>query len=127
MSIFILPSIDNFIQRQYWVEFNPIATISESGAIEFNIPGTSVDYLNLSKTKLHIKYVITKENGDPICDERGLNGQPTPDSDQVGPVNFPLHSILRQIDLSFNQKIISPDIGARPTKDEGTASIEGYA
>ena len=177
LSIFVPPPIDNSIQREYWVEFNPIAAISESGAIEFSIPGTSVDYINLSKTKLHIKYVITRENGDPIHDERGLNGQPTADSDQVGPVNFPLHSIFRQIDLSFNQKIVSPDIGvnypykalmdilltsnnemiesqgyaalflkdqpgemdsntyigsntafterARPTKDGGTASIEG--
>ena len=111
LSIFVPPPIDSSIQRQYWVEFNPIAAISESGAIEFNIPGTSVDYINLSKTKLHITYVITRENGDPIHDERGLNGQPTADSDQVGPVNFPLHSIFRQIDLSFNQKNVSPDIG----------------
>ena len=27
------------------------------------------------------------------------------------PVNFPLHSIFRQIELSFNQNIVSPDIG----------------
>ena len=111
LSIFVPPPIDNSIQREYWVEFNPIAAISESGAIEFNIPGTSVDYINLSKSKIHIKYVITKENGDAIKDERGLGGQPTADSDQAGPVNFPLHSIFRQIDLSFNQKIVSPDIG----------------
>ena len=111
LSIFVPPPIDNSIQREYWVEFNPIAAISESGAIGFYIPGTSIDYINLSKTKLHIKYVRTKENGDPIRDERGLNGQPTADNDQVGPVNFTLHSIFRQIDLSFNQKIVSPDIG----------------
>ena len=72
LSIFVPPPIDNSIQREYWVEFNPTAAISESGAIEFNIPGTSIDYINLSKRKLYIKYVITKENGDPICDYLGL-------------------------------------------------------
>ena len=56
LSIFVPPPIDNSIQREYWVEFYPIAAISESGAIEFNISGTSVDYMNLSKSKLHIKY-----------------------------------------------------------------------
>ena len=47
LSIFVPPPIDNSIQREYWIEFNPIAAISESGAIEFSIPGTSVDYINL--------------------------------------------------------------------------------
>ena len=105
LSIFVPPPIDNSIEREYWVEFNPFTSISENVAIEFNIPGRSVDYINLSKTKLHIEYVITTEKGDPIHDERGLNGQPTADSDQVGPVNFPLHSIFRQIDLKFNKKL----------------------
>ena len=137
LSIFVPPPIDNSIQREYWVEFNPIATLSDSGTIEFNIPGTSVDYINLSKTKLHIKYYITNEKGDPIRDERDINGQPTADSDQVGPVNFPLHSIFRQIDLSFNQKIVSPDIGVNYpykaimdillTSNDEMVTSQGYA
>ena len=36
LSIFVPPPIDNSIQREYWVEFNPIAEISESGAIEYS-------------------------------------------------------------------------------------------
>ena len=46
-----------------------------------------------------------------LKDIRGIDDKSTVDSDQVGPVNFPLHSIFRQIDLSFNQKIVSPDMG----------------
>ena len=46
-----------------------------------------------------------------IKDERDINGKPTAESDQVGPVNFTLHSIFRQIDLSLNQKIVSADVG----------------
>ena len=38
LSLFIPPPIDNSIQREYWVEFNPIAAISGGGVIEFNIP-----------------------------------------------------------------------------------------
>ena len=110
-SLFLPPPVDNSIQREYWVEFNPIATISGGGTIEFNIPGTSMDYVNLAKTKLHINYSIAKEDGSPIKDERDSLGKPTDTSDQVGPVNLTLHSIFRQIDLSLNQKIVSPDVG----------------
>ena len=111
LSLFLPPPVDNSIHRGYWVEFNPIAAISGGGTIEFYIPGTSMDYVNLAKTKLHINYSITKEDGSPIKDERDLNGKPTDTSDQVGPVKFTLLSIFCQIDLSLNQKIVSPDVG----------------
>ena len=111
VSIFSPPPIDNSITKEYWVEYNPVAAISENGIIEFNIPGTSMDYINLAKSKLHVTYVITGPNGEKIKDERDLNGHPTANSDQVGPVNFTLHSIFRQIDLSLNQKIVSADVG----------------
>ena len=110
LSLFIPPPIDNSIQKEYWVELNPIAAISGGGVIEFNIPGTSVDYVNLAKTKLQVSHAITHADGSPIVDNR-VSGVPTADSDQVGPVNLTLHSIFRQIDLSLNQKIVSPDVG----------------
>ena len=93
-SIFVPSPIDNSIQREYYVEFNPIVAISKSGAIEYNIPVTSLDYIYLSKTKLHIKYIITTKKEVPIQDIRDINRKPTDESDQVGPVNFPLHTIL---------------------------------
>ena len=46
-----------------------------------------------------------------FSDERTINGDSTPNTDQVAPVNFTLHSIFRQIDLSLNQKPISLDVG----------------
>ena len=82
-----------------------------AGVIEFSVPGTSADYISLGKSKLHIKYIITDEEGNKIKDQKDLNGVPTDNSDQVASVNFTLHSIFRQIDLSLNQKLISPDVG----------------
>ena len=38
--------------------------------IEFNFVGTSIDYINLAKTKLHIKYKIVKEDGTAIKDHK---------------------------------------------------------
>ena len=111
VSLFAPPPTDNSIINEYWVDYNPIAAISEGGIIEFTVPGTSVDYISLRKSKLHIKYVITDEEGDKIKDERDIHGVPTANNDQVAPVNFSLHSIFRQIDLSLNQKLISPDFG----------------
>ena len=65
----------------------------------------------MAKTRLQVTYVLTTEDGNPIKDERGDQGQPLDTSDQVAPVNLTLHSIFRQIDLSLNQKVILPDVG----------------
>ena len=111
LSLFAPPATDKTIVKEYWVDYNPIAAITEGGVIEFNVPGTSVDYISLGKSRLHIKYVITDEEGKKISDERTIDGDPTPNTDQVAPVNFTLHSIFRQIDLSLNQKVVSPDVG----------------
>ena len=96
LSIFPPPPTDGSIVKKYWVDYNPIAAISEEGVIEFNVPGTSVDYIRLGKSRLHIKYIITDEEGKRINDERNLSGEPTANTDQVAHVNFTLHSILRQ-------------------------------
>ena len=85
------PLVDNSIIKEYWVEFNPIATISQNGIIEFNIPGTSMDYINLAKSKVQVTHVITGPNSEKNQNERDLNDNPTATSDQVGPVNFTLH------------------------------------
>ena len=50
LSIFVPSPVDKSITKEYWVEFNPIATLADSSVIKFNIPGTSVDYINLTKT-----------------------------------------------------------------------------
>ena len=111
LSLFAPPPTDKSIIKEYWVDYNPIAAISEGRVIEFSVPGTSVDYISLGKSKLYVKYIITDEEGDKITDERDIHGAPTANNDQVAPVNFTLHSIFRQIDLSLNQKLISPDVG----------------
>ena len=112
LTIFQPPPIDKTIQKEYWVEFNPIAAITDSSVIEFNIPGTSVDYINLAKTRLHVKYIITDEKGVPIHNKPPSAGQPPTPSHQVAPINLTLHSIFRQVDIALNQKVVSSDLGA---------------
>ena len=111
LSLFAPPPTDRSIVKEYWVDYNPIAAITEGGVIEFNVPGTSVDYISLGKSKLHIKYMLTDEQGKKVSDERTLDEDPTPNTDQVAPINFTLHSIFRQVDLSLNQKLMSLDVG----------------
>ena len=96
LIIFQPPPIDKTIQKEYWVEFNPIAAITDQ-------------YINLAKTRLHVKYIITDEKGVPIHDKIPSAGQPAAPSHHMAPI---LHSIFRQVDIALNQKVVSSDVGA---------------
>ena len=111
LALFQPPFLENSIQKEYWVEYNPMATISEQSVIEFNIPGTSMDYIDLRKSKLSFEFRLLKPDGTPIVYELGDDGKPSANCDQVGSINFPLNTFFRQIDVSLNQKIVSPDVG----------------
>ena len=102
MSLFQATPIEKTIIKHKIVEYRPSGPISEGSTIEFNVPGTATDYINLKKSKLHVKAKVTKENGTVISAVE----------DAVGLVNLSLHSLFRQIDVNLQQKNISPDIGS---------------
>ena len=88
-----------------------MATISEQSVIEFNIPGTSMNYIDLKKSKLCLEFKLTKADGSPIVYKLKGDGTPDEGCDQVGAINYPLNTFFRQTDVSLNQKIISPEVG----------------
>ena len=57
LSLFAPPPTDKSIVKEYWVDYNPIAAITEGGVIEFNVPGTSVDYISLGKSSFFLLHL----------------------------------------------------------------------
>ena len=100
MSLFQPKPIEKTIIKHKVVEYRPSGPICEASTIEFNVPGTATDYINLQKSRLHIKAKVVKADGSPVTDENN-----------VGAVNLTLHSLFRQLDVMLEQKVISPDIG----------------
>ena len=111
LALFQPPLIDRCIQKQHWVEYLPVSTISEQSCVEFTVPGTSMEYIDLRRTKLCISFKIVQEDGSELSYITDGGGDPTADSDQVGPINFALNTIFRQIDVALNQTIVSPHVG----------------
>ena len=96
LDLFVLPPTQTSIEKGQWVEYQPIANISDGGPIEFHISGSSEDYMDLAQTQLYVKAKITLENGEDL-----------PDDANVGPVNLFLQSLFNQIDVSLNERLIS--------------------
>ncbi|GFX83846.1 uncharacterized protein F54H12.2 [Trichonephila clavipes] len=47
LNLFALPPTQTVIERGQWVQFHPIANVSDGGPIEFVISGSGEEYLDL--------------------------------------------------------------------------------
>ncbi|XP_071850633.1 uncharacterized protein F54H12.2-like [Apostichopus japonicus] len=105
MDIFSVPPTQIVIDRGAWEKINPIAGLSQ--LFEFEIPGTGDQYLDLEETQLFVRCKITKSNGGALV-HTGDN------VDSVGPVNYPLHALFKQVDVSLNGQQISDSSACYP-------------
>ena len=58
------------------VDYFPITSLSSGGPIEFHIPGSADEYIDVNDINLHLKFTITKSDGTAIntgTDKVGLN------------------------------------------------------
>ena len=98
-AIFTPPNIETATKRELVTEYRSVSEINSGKSIEFNIPNSSLYYIDLSRCKLCIKLRILKGT------ER------VGKADAVGLVNNALHSIWNQMDLSLNQTPIGSEMG----------------
>lgn len=80
-----------------WIHYKPISSLADDGPIEFQVPGTGDDYIDLSHTLLHIKPKVLNQNSTKLTS-----------ATVVAPVNNWLHSLFSQLDVYLNQKLVSP-------------------
>ena len=99
LALFQKPYVDTAIRNVEWIDYRPVSQIGRGSVIEFSVPGTGLNYIDLKRTKLYMKVRITRFDGAPVTN-----------ADLVGFVNAPLMSLIKQCDVSLNQTIISPDV-----------------
>lgn len=97
LDLFALPSTQTSIESGQWIHYKPISSLSDDGPLEFQVPGTGDDYIDLSHTLLYVKAKITNSDSNSIKDQI-----------HVAPVNNWLHSLFNQLDVYLNQKLVSP-------------------
>ncbi|KAI0231796.1 hypothetical protein LSAT2_017836 [Lamellibrachia satsuma] len=96
LDLFTVPPTQNCISDSHVVEHQPTASLDSGGPIEFLIPGSGDDYLDLANTMLHVQAKVTRANGHAL--DAG---------ESVGPVNNWLQSLWRQVDLYLNGTLVT--------------------
>ncbi|CAG4987186.1 unnamed protein product [Colias eurytheme] len=97
LDLFALPSTQTSIENGLWIHYKPISSLADDGPIEFQVPGTGDDYIDLSHTLLHIKAKVLNQDSTKLTS-----------ATVVAPVNNWLHSLFSQLDVYLNQKLVSP-------------------
>ena len=98
LALFHPLPVDTGVESIQWIEYRPVSQLTHGSFVEFNVPPSSMEYLDLSKTRLHIKArIVKKSDGSPVTPE-----------DKVGFINLALATLWRQVDVTLNQVNISP-------------------
>lgn len=90
-----VPRNTGVLGRDY-VEYRPVNQLADDSPLEFNIPAASLHYIDLKRTRFHVKLQLLKPDGNPVNED-----------DPVGLVNLPLSSLFSQVDLQLQQQSVS--------------------
>lgn len=103
LDLFNVPMTQTSVEHGQWMEYHPLATLTDNGPVEFMISGSGEDYLDLSNTHIYVRAQIV--NGDGTHLAAGA---------KVAPVNYWINSLWSQIDLSLNEKLITASTSTYP-------------
>lgn len=98
LDLFTTPPTQTAIEDCTLVHYKPISSLTEESPVEFAVPGHGDDYVDLGHTMLHV-------TAELYTDLVRAENVAAPD---VAPVNNLLHSLFNQVDITLNQKPVSP-------------------
>ncbi|GFX27000.1 uncharacterized protein TNCV_803001 [Trichonephila clavipes] len=96
LELFGSEKIQLAIDNSSFVEIHPIASISDSNTIEFQITGLGDGYFDLSHVLLNIQAKILKADGTAFVE-----------ADKCGPINYLLNTMFSECHISLNDRQIS--------------------
>ena len=96
LDLFSVPPTQTSVEFGTLVDYHPITNVADGGPIEFDIPGSGMDYLDLANTMLYVRAKVTQSNGNDLAADT-----------VVAPVNMFLHSLFSQVDMTLNGTVVT--------------------
>ena len=95
LSLFEPIPINVGYQKIQYVDYHTSSHLNNGSCLNFTIPATSSQYIDLKRSRLCVKAYIMKEDGT----------KPN-NSDIIAPVNLVLHSLFTQADVQIQQQVL---------------------
>ncbi|XP_074649071.1 uncharacterized protein LOC141904385 [Tubulanus polymorphus] len=108
LDIFSLPMTNITMESAHYAKYQPLATITDSGNIDFLITGNSQHYLDLNHTWLDATFKIVKGDGSPMNNDKA--------DDPVATLINYAQSLFSDVEVRFNDKLISNGMDLHPIR-----------
>lgn len=106
LDLFAVPPTQTSIEGGQWVHYKPVSSLTDDSPIEFAVPGHGEEYIDLAHTLLSVR--VRAQLIKPENNPRVVGGGEAVPARYTTPVNNLLHSMFNQVDIFFNQKLVSP-------------------
>src|SRR5882757_8552469 len=91
LDLFKKPTFQGSIENSQFIQYRPVSSLSESSTIEFDIPISPEEYLDLQNVYLWIKGKVVQQNGtDFPAAQAGYSL-----------INYGLNTIFDQVDVTL--------------------------
>ena len=96
LNLFDKPGMDAPYERVQYVDYRSAAPLNDGGPVQFIIPPTANQFIDLRRTLLHVEArIINKADGKDL-----------EATDVVIPANLPLHTLFSQVDVELQQQLV---------------------
>lgn len=96
LDLFLVPGTQTSIEKGIWQDYYPIASLDGTGPVEFVVPGTTEEYVDLAHTQLYLRVKVIKPDGSAPAE-----------TDVPGPVNLFMQTLFNQVDVFLNDKQVT--------------------
>ena len=93
---FCIPPTQTAVEKTHNVDYQPLTAIRPNAPIEFYIPASTEEYLDLKNSRLHVTCRIIKKDGS-LCEADSV----------VAPINDLFNSLWSNMELFLNDRLIS--------------------
>ena len=90
LMLFEPKAVNEGVEYLQYIECWPTNQITEDGSVDIHIKASGSQYLDLQRSRLHVKAKIVKEDGGNL-----------EETDVVTPVNLWMQSLFNQVDIYF--------------------------
>ena len=107
LMLFQLPQVQRGVEYTQWMDIRPINSITSNGSIDIQFKASGAQYIDLQRSRIYAKVKITKSDGSALTAK---------ENNKVGLINNGLHSLFSQVDVYFQQKLVSTSGNNYPYK-----------
>ena len=96
LDLFYVPPTQTSVEKGTWVDVHPIASVSDTGPIEFEFEGKDQEFSDLAHTLQYVTVQLVKSDGSE-----------TDGSSKVAQAKIFLHSLFGQLGIDLNSRTTS--------------------